>query len=275
MAIHAEFESNVNRRHPVTVGVLQQRYGVWHIRHCDIREVAIDTGDDIIGRVNTQAVFAGDTCLINAAAFCDFTCEPCQLLVCDQCGQRGCASGGYVSFRRLGDAVVWLPAFLALMSDDEFERTQFTPPDYLTCADHVGAVIAPSVYAQLTSEIDKLPARNNLPPLTAKDVITSIQMVAPLQVLGSFPHPAKLNHEIILAVSDGDTDSEIQAVNSFIQSVTNRATPLAVMPAQPVSPVEFHLDGPGLPAWRDFVRFGNQFGISIQPFGVLVPEQAV
>jgi hypothetical protein len=131
------------------------------------------------------------------------------------------------------------------------------------------------VYARLRSEIPELPNHSDLPPLNTKDVITALQMLAPFQVLGKFSQQAKLNHEIILAVTDGDTTNEIRAVNSFIEAVCDNATSLVGAPTTTeFSLIEFHLDGPGFPAWHNFVRFNNQIGISLEPFGVLVPDSA-
>ena len=118
-----------------------------------------------------------------------------------------------------------------------------------------------------------MPEVFRLPPLAANEMICIVQMQAPLQVLGKFPQPASLERRMILAVTDGDTDTEVQALERFIAAARGSNAALAIAPlSQSWAPIEFHLDGPGFPAWKDFVKFKGQIGFEVQPFGVLIIE---
>ncbi len=229
-------------------------------------------GGGPFGSVPTLAVYAGDICLMNAAEFSDFSTDPCQLLICD-CGNVGCASGGYASFRRIGDSVALLPTFSMLASEDDFDRYQFAPPEYLTNSGGVGVFFAPSVYSMLKTRIPALPCVLDLRSLTSAEAITILQMQAPLQVLGRFPVRPSIDRDLVLAVTEGDLESELRQVRSLIDSCLESIFPLRVADApEDWSSIEFYLDGRYFPTWNDFARLNDRIAISLPPFGILVPE---
>ncbi len=242
------------------------------LNECTIRQSKLEMGGASLDSVPTLAVYAGDTCLMNAAEFCDFSTDPCQLLICN-CGCVGCASGGYASFRRIGDSVALLPAFSLLASEDDFDRYQYAPPEYLTSSDGVGVFFAPSVYSMLKTSIPALPRVLDLPPLTSTEAITIIQMHAPLEVLGRFPGRPTIDRDLVLAVTAGDTEIELRQVRSFIESCLDFNLPLRVaVVSEGWTLIEFHLDGRRFPVWNDFARINNRIAINLQPFGMLIPE---
>lgn len=243
---------------------------MWLIHDCEIRETALKSSTDLHGSIPTFAIYSKDTCLINAIDFCDFTSDPCQLFICE-CGAVGCAEGGYVMFRRLGESLVMLSDFSALSSKDEFERNQYAPPDYLMGDEGKGALFSSAAYATIKSRFPAFPTISKLKPLTSFEAIILIQAQAPLQVLGRFPERPCLDRDLILAVSEGDIDAEAFAVQSFVEECLQRESLLHVVKNnEQCLPIEFHLDGPGFPAWRNFVRFKNQIAISLPPVGILI-----
>ncbi|MCP4507955.1 MAG: FHA domain-containing protein [Fuerstiella sp.] len=243
---------------------------MWYIQECDIRDTVLETGLDCFP---TKSVYTGETCLINAAAYCDFISEPCQLLVCD-CGIVGCAKGGWVSLRRMGDQVAMIPALASLNSDGAFELDNLAPPEYLIDHDRIGAVLSTTVYASITSAIPEFPEMDAIQPLTSREALTIIQMMAPLQVLGRYPSMPQLNHNLILAVTVGDTTVELKTVNAFIESAWANDVSLAADTSNhEYTPVEFHLDGPGLPAWSNFAKSEDGLAILLPPAPPLVLQK--
>ena len=242
------------------------------LNECTIRQATLEMGDAPFGSVPTLAVYAGNICLMNATEFCDFSTDPCQLLICD-CGNVGCASGGYASFRRIGDSVALLPAFSMLASEDDFDRNQYAPPKYLTSSDGVGVFFAPTVYSMLKARIPALPSVLDLRPLTSVEAITIIQMQAPLEVLGRFPMRPTIDRDLVIAVTEGDTEFEFRKVRTFIESCLDFNLPLHVADAsEGWTIIEFHLDGRRFPVWNDFARLDNQIAINLRPFGILYPR---
>ena len=243
---------------------------MWYIQECDIRDTVLDTGLECFP---TKSVYTGETCLINAAACCDFISEPCQLLVCD-CGIVGCAKGGWVSLRRMGDQVAMIPALASLNSDGAFELDNLAPPEYLIDHDRIWAVLSTTVYASITSAIPEFPEMDAIQPLTSREALTIIQMMAPLQVLGRYPSMPQLNHNLFLAVTVGDTTIELKTVNAFIESAWANDVSLAADTSNhEYTPVEFHFDGPGFPAWSNFAKSEDGLAILLPPAPPLVLQK--
>jgi len=243
---------------------------VWYIQECDICDTVIDNGDDSVPAIS---VYSGETCLINAAAYCNFFSEPCQLLVCD-CGIVGCSKGGWVSIRRIGDQMAMIPALTSLNSDGAFELDNLAPPQYLVAHDRFGAVLSTSVYESIASAIPEFPEMDAIQPLTSHEALTIIQMMAPLQVLGRYPSMPQLNHDLILAVTAGDMTVELKTVNAFIESAWASDAALAAETGNhEYTPVEFHLDGPGLPAWSNFTKSEDGLAILLPPAPPLVLQK--
>jgi hypothetical protein len=243
---------------------------VWLIQDFSIREVTLGIGDADFRPIHTSGVYCGDVCLINATTLCDFSTDPCQLTIC-HCGEIGCSSSGYVSFRRIGEFVAMIPAFKGLGSDDEHVRSRHEPPMYFDHQERNGAVFDREIYSALQARVPELPVAAEIPRLFATEAISLIQLAAPLQVLGSFPDRPTLKKNLILAVTLGDVGSEINAVNSFITAVieANARVDLAG-PSEEWTPIEFHLNEVGFPSWTSFKRSGDQMGILLEPCGVLV-----
>ena len=138
--------------------------------------------------------------------------------------------------------------------------------------DALCAVFSSTAYSDIKSRIPEFPTLSEVAPLTTSEAIAIIQTHAPLQVLGRFPETPRLNRETILAVTEGDTETETQLVQSFIDSCIQNESPLAIGNANNQwAPIEFHLDGPGFPAWQNFVKSNGRVAMLLPPTGILVP----
>src|SRR4051812_33590200 len=79
------------------------------------------------GSVPVNSIYADDENLANAIELIDFDDDPIQFQVCDHCGYPGCASGGWLSLRRLGQFVFLMPAF-GKMDMGSWEANEYAPP---------------------------------------------------------------------------------------------------------------------------------------------------
>jgi len=243
---------------------------MWLIDDLEILDVELDFTSSFGGRSRTQAVHSGDTCLVNALAFTDFGDDPTQLIVCEACGIVHCQPGGWVHIRRVGDSIVFIPAFAELPAG-EFESVEYLPPAYLSSRGI--PLFAPEIYQQLRVQAPVFPTIENIPSITASEAVWLTQWDAPLSVLGRFPHQPKLIRNAILAVSDGQLDDECDWVQHFLDSNFDSSAPLSLIDASGVAPIEFHLDGPGFPAWRPVARVGDQLVFNIENVGQLAVIQ--
>ena len=100
---------------------------MWSIDTIETVPVALDFSSSGQGRRAATAVVAAGVCLFNAIELVEVETVATQVEVCESCGIVRCSSGGWVAFRRIGDRVVWIPAW-AKMEEGELE---YGPPPFL------------------------------------------------------------------------------------------------------------------------------------------------
>ncbi|TWU14541.1 hypothetical protein CA54_34100 [Symmachiella macrocystis] len=241
----------------------------WIIDKLDVRDVELDFTSSSGGRPSTRAVFAGDTCLVNALDYVQFNADPTQVIVCAECGNTGCSAGGWICMRRFGDFVAFIPAFgerfdawnEALRGFEEPE--EYSPPPYVvTC----GIPMIPCcVYTECNTATSALPGLEAVKLITAGEAVWLTQWLAPLHVLGKNPQRPRLLHEAILAVNDGDLIEEIECLRGFLDDNFNSSAALAPVATYENSAIEFYLEGPGTPAWRPLSHIGDRLAFHFEP----------
>lgn len=110
----------------------------------------------------------------------------------------------------------------------------------------------------MCDQASKLPPIENIQTTTAADAVCLTQWHAPLQVLGRTRHKRQLNRDVFLTVSDGDVEDECEAVQQFLEANADSSARLEIAASSDVAPIEFHIDGPGFPAWRPLARVGDE-----------------
>jgi len=213
---------------------------------------------------NAVSISYGGECLVNAINLADFDDDPTQVLLCETCGNVGCGSVGWVHMRRIGDDVIWLPPAPRLIRDPDSVRELFPPPFMESPACGI-PVFRDSLYDELRRQLSELPDKSMIPFLCAREALLLLQREAPLELLGRAPNIPRLQRDRILAVSDGDLEPEIAAINAFAKDHATDCTPLqTVLSDRITQPIEFHLDSPGFPAWRGFFHLPTGLGMIIE-----------
>ena len=239
---------------------------MWPVDDIELRDVQLDFGSSSGGHIRTQAIYAGDTCLVNAISFAELGNDPTQLMVCEACGTVQCQSGGWVHIRRIGNSVAFIPAFSEMLAG-VFELTEFSPPPF---TDSLGTpLFSTDLYEHLRICVPTFPEISNLQSITAADAVRLMQWHAPLRILGRFPDQPQIVRDTILAVSDGKLDDELDCVRRSLADNVNSSAKLSVAPQAGSIPIEFHLDGPGFPTWRPLRRLGNKLRLNLEPVGPL------
>jgi hypothetical protein len=238
-----------------------------HLQNLTVREFVFRSFDDELLRpVPTLQVFEGEDCLINAVSLCDFSADPCQLEICS-CGQIGCSSGSWVSFRRVNDFVVLIPAFRYLIEGDEYERMDFQPPRSFVSPD-MSAAISVSDYSELVRQVEDLPALNSIAPLFRSEVLRIAQLQAPLQVLGRFPENVELKTDLLIAVAVGELADEVRELNKQLKNAIRDVRPVGSVGSDDVlRPLVFYLDGPGFPEWNVFQKSDQGLFVDLPTVG--------
>ena len=92
--------------------------------------VELDFSSSGQGRRAATAVSAAGIRLFNAIELVDVEPSATQVEVCECCGFPHCSPGGWVAFRRIGERVVWVPAWDE-MEKGEWEMSEYRPPSFL------------------------------------------------------------------------------------------------------------------------------------------------
>lgn len=246
---------------------------MWRVEALSAVPVALDFSSST-GRAHAStAIQAGSVRLINALDLIEFDPEATQVHVCNHCGSAGCQSGGWVTLRRLGEGVVWVPALERMKNGDEFARERYSPPAFMASA---GApYFLPGAWRQLRLWHAKVPAVSELRPASVREVLRALQWAAPCHCLGIYPAPPELRREGIVTVTNGELDAEIRAVNGALAPSADRDSPIQVLLATArLEPIEFWIDLPGIPAWRVFGRVGAEVVVAVDQMSLRIGGDA-
>ena len=213
----------------------------------------------------THAIYADGVCLVNAVDYSNFEEEPAQLIVCEVCANVGCNSGNWVFMRRLGNAIVMIPAYSKLceFGDDSWYFTHYAPPDSLLSRGI--PVIGLDDYRRARGLVTALPDLEGIRQLNAAEAIWLTQWTTPLNVLGRFPAPPRLKRGAVIAVADGEVDEEIANLKKFIERHFKSEEPLCELDHAGAVPVEFFLDGPSFPAWSPISHVHDGLAFRFEP----------
>jgi hypothetical protein len=225
---------------------------MFHIKHLDLLPVTLDFSTSDGGRLMSTAVDGAGVRLVTAINLVEFDPDATQVHVCSHCGSIGCESGNWVSLRRLGDLVLWIPAF-ARMETGEWERDQYSPPGFM--ANRGIAVFLPEAWKQFRSLRLDAPNILQLPPLNSREAVRVLQWSAPRRILGRYPERPRIDREGILAVTTGEIETEVQVVDLALDEYFESQDHVGIVSETQVGvPFEFWLDLPGVPSWRPFIR---------------------
>jgi hypothetical protein len=210
------------------------------------RRVTLDFTSSGQAKRSATQLFADGKLFGNAIELTDWSTDPIQVQVCEECGVVHCASGGWVSFRSVGSYALLIPAFAAIADDP----AEYRPPNLI--AQYGFISFPPQSYLRLRSLVSGLPPPSSLAALSRGEAALMYQGEAPGRVLGvlpSVPHPKASD---ILAAEPGDAADQVAALNLLLSSFVGSSDPVALQPT-PASPVVLYVDMPGVPAWEAFV----------------------
>ncbi len=240
---------------------------MWLAESFNLREVLYDMSSSGGTRRPFRALVADDITLMNMIENVEFGDDPVQVVNCCECGMPGCADGNYLSFRRLGDWVAWIPAYDEMLKG-EWERTFFAPPDYVAIQGI--PLFSPGSYSALRSLVPNLPPPGDVARMTSREAVWCLQSEAPLSILGVFPSEPRLDRARVLAMTEGEVESSCDRLERFLQTQWRSQISLEPIPAgHGVEHIEFHLDGPRFPAWGPVCTFGAASCFHLPPAPVM------
>jgi hypothetical protein len=242
---------------------------MWIVNSLESRQVTMDFTSSGQGQpLVHHLVFDGEV-VANAIELTDWADEPIQFELCGECGVVHCKSGGWGLARSLGDAVILMPAFDA-MADDPVEYA----PAWMS---ERGPALVPSpLVERLRGAVPSFPQTQSLRRLSASEAVRSIQLSAPLRVLGEFPEAPVLQRSKLCAVSKGDLIEMSTELDRLLTSLATQEPVHLLKQDSPEDEVTFYLDATGYPEWTPLVESrGREAALKWGPYSVekcRVPE---
>lgn len=248
---------------------------MWSVEDIELVPLELDFSSSGQGRRAATAVTSEGVRLFNAIELVDVERAVTQVEVCECCGYSHCAPGGWVAFRRMGQSVVWLPAWEE-MEQGAWEASEYRPPSFLRTKGV--PVFSRTCWERLRKLHGGLPCCEDVPRINSREAARVCQWVAPGRVLGEYPSAPRVRRDSVLAVADGDAAAEVDAIDRCLQDHFGSTAPMDLVPERvEVSPIEFWLDLPGTPSWKGFARVEDRVCFVIHETVALVrassPEQ--
>jgi hypothetical protein len=222
---------------------------MWCIEDLQLRPIAFDFQSSGQGVHHGRSLYADGTMIVNDIDLADLTSSSCQVIVCDECGTIGCASGNWVVMRRLGAGVIWIPDFGRMLVGD-FEQWQAAPAGYLRSRGV--PLFAGASLARLQSIVPSLSVEA-MPRLRVWEAARLLQWEAPGNVLGRFPEAPVLRKEIVLASHPGERTDRCRDLDRLLAGVERSDLAVDVSPSASTV-ISFYLDLPGTPEWQPIAQ---------------------
>jgi hypothetical protein len=229
--------------------------------------IELDFSSSNQGRVRVTSIEASEIRLINALELVKFDPESTQVFVCEECGITHCKPGGWVTIRRMGNGVVWIP-YWSGMEKGDFEEQEYQPPGFFKTQGM--PIFAERAWEEIRSLRKDFLRHRELVALDSKEAVRLIQWTAPGNVLGEFPDEPKLRRNLLIAVTQGEINDKADHVDASIKDFLTKPVMLdSLICDETVIPIEFHLDLPGVPSWTPFVEVGNRLCFKINEGPIL------
>lgn len=196
---------------------------MWRVENPKFEPTTLDFTSSGQGHFQATRLVSNGVELMNALELMDWDDEKVQVSICDHCGYVHCSSGGWVVFRSAGNLVLLMPAFDA-MRDDDWSRTEYSPPYYLQ--DKGTAYFEQQTYESLREQFSSFPPLEKIRPLQMREAMWLVQSSAPLRILGE---PTTLDidrnkFDFVIATMEGDPKEHLrQAENLLRENFENQS----------------------------------------------------
>jgi hypothetical protein len=225
---------------------------MWTVEEIEAIPAELDFSSSGGGHRSVTAIKADGVRLINAIELVEVDQAVTQVEICEGCGYTNCAPGGWVSFRRLDQRVVWIPAF-DWMSRGAWDESEYRPPSFI--GSKGAPIFTSAIWDQLRKLHRGLPRCDDLPWINSREAARLCQWTAPDYLLGKFPQEPLMRRDLLVAVSEGDLTEEAGVVDACLQFHFEAADQMALLSGEIApKPIEFWVDLPDTPGWTSFAH---------------------
>lgn len=240
---------------------------MWRVREVVTRKVRLDFSSSGQRERDVTQIIADGTVLANAIELTDWKGPSVQLIVCEECGTEHCEPGGWVAPRWTGSHVILLPDF-ARMADDDWALREYRPPDYVSSRG------IPILEESLATAIPAFRWSHELALLTGQELVRAMQWAAPMNILGRFPEPPRVRRGDVIATSESDLGSAIDALEADIERLVQDDAPLVLGVCSPEArPITFYVDALGGREWTPSFRLGAERLLALSEDLVVAPRR--
>jgi len=154
------------------------------------------------------------------------------------------------------------------MSEGAFQLTEYAPPGW---AELGIPLLTENQFLQLGLWIEALPTIDEIPVISSREAVLSLQWDSVGSILGRHPATPKIARDLLLAVSEGEPSAQADQVEVLLADLTSHNRPMAVT-SEPSTEVTFYLDLPKIPEWTPVAQFSDgRIGLSLSDGLAAVP----
>jgi len=234
---------------------------MWTPKEFSTKQKKMDFSSSGQAEVEVTALYADGQNLMNAIELMEFDCDPIQFQVCDHCGYSGCASGDWLSIRKVGKSVIILPAF-TVMDDGEWESSEYDPP-YFTRTK--GSILLESEkYEEFRKLTKGIPTLSEVKKISSYEVARLLQWEAPFRMFGDYPNPITIKSDLLCTTSLESDDLAVDELKKLMNHFQSSKLEIDLIPISGEDEkISFFLDGTEFMEWVPMVKRNNVFGLML------------
>ncbi len=234
---------------------------MWKPQVFESKSQKLDFTSSAQGVVDVTAIYCDGQKLANAIEFMECDENPIQFFVCEECGYPQCATGNWLSLRKIGNYVFFLPAFES-MDEGEWESSEYTPPYFTNVKGSL--LLTEKQFGEIKKHIKMLPGINNIPELSSYEACRMLQWEAPFRVLGLYPINVEFKGKLLTTTSFKDDASVSHELNKLLTQFFSEKVALCVVPImEDDEEISFFLDGTDFIEWVPLIKRANNFGLKL------------
>lgn len=194
----------------------------------------------------TQVLF-DDELFANAAEVTSWGEEKFQVVICEACAIEHCETGGWVQLRGLEDALVFLPCFAELYSEDPWESSAYAPPAVVTAKGV--PVLRAEALVQLRALIPSLPSVPG--SLTESEVAHALRFEAPRHAFRNTAEGPRLDENALVGSTEGELEALLQFLDHEIARMLSSSLPAKLRSLEKTQrPITLFMDDQRLTEWK-------------------------
>ncbi len=232
---------------------------MWSPEKVYTKKATLDFSSSGQGKKDTTELYLEDFKLSNAVDLVEYDSDSTQFMICSECGMTDCASGGYLTLRRIDNSVAFIPAFEEMRDDRD---SRYTP--HYEVSKSGGILLDKAKYLEVRNAITELPNFEELSVLKNSDIPILLQWESTVNALDKFPFPIEFRSDLYLATSSELEESIVTKLEDLIHLYENSDED-AHLAENENSDVSIFLDIDGYYEWNPMWESNGVLGLKLKP----------